>query len=75
MKLSIHDLKEAMYIAQTMFGFMLLAIGVYMLQSSGTATDFATSLITGVILSIVGIGSLFFGLETYILKDEEDIWR
>lgn len=75
MKISMHDLKEAMYIVQTMFGFILLALGIYVLQTSRSSEDFATSLIMGSILAVVGVGTLFFGLETYILKDDEDIWR
>jgi hypothetical protein len=75
MRISMHDLKEAMYIVQTMFGFILLALGIHTLQMGKSSGDFATALITGVVLAIVGVGCLFFGLETYILKDEEDIWR
>ncbi|CAN5568581.1 hypothetical protein BH10CYA1_BH10CYA1_60500 [soil metagenome] len=75
MIITTHDLKEGLYIAQTFFGFLLVGLAIYLLQSSCGDLEQITSSIAGVILLCVGIFMIFFGLETYILKDDADIWR
>jgi len=75
MNISTHDLKEALYIVQTILGFLCVGLALFMLQSSGGLIDSICSIISGLILLCVGIFALFFGLETFLLRDDADIWR
>jgi hypothetical protein len=75
MMITIHDLKEAMYIVQTVLGFLCLGLALFLLQSGGSLIDSICSIMSGLILMVVGIFAIFFGLETYLLRDDPDIWR
>jgi len=74
MLITTHDLKEALYIVQTILGFLCVGLALFVLQSCGQ-TDSISSIISGLILLFVGIFAIFFGLETYLLRDDADIWR
>lgn len=75
MIITTHDLKEALYIAQTILGFLCVGLALFVLQSSAGQIDSICSIISGLILLVVGIFAIFFGLETYLLRDDADIWR
>lgn len=75
MIITTHDLKEALYIVQTILGFLAIGLSLIVLQSCGNQTEPICSIISGVILFAVGVFAIFFGLETYLLKDDADIWR
>ncbi len=75
MSLHIFELKQLVYIGLTGLGFLLLLAGVYQYNLAGVAAEPITHIITAVILFGVGTLCVFFGFETYILRDDPDIWR
>lgn len=74
MNFSLHDLKFAIY---AMFG--LLGLGgvtvAYFLDRATLAAEDPTYHLSALILLIVGGASIFFCVETILLRGEDDIWQ
>lgn len=68
--MSYIDLKAAVYVLLTICGLGLLA-GSFILARSEDAVNQLTSLV----MLISGSGITFFGVLTYMLKDDPDVWR
>lgn len=70
--MTLNELKEAIFMGETLFGFLSLSAGAYVLLEASTQSANAALLLTGLVLTLIGISSLFFGLDAYILKDSDD---
>jgi hypothetical protein len=75
MYLSYQDIKGTLYVVLTLVGLGFLPSAFYCFSLMSASVDPVTYLIPGVILLFVGSVSTFFGLETYLLRDDPDIWR
>ena len=75
MNLSLHDLKEAVYIFETGFGVLLLVAAVLLLRVVANSPDALFNLLIGGVLLLVACVCILFGLSTYFLRDEQDIWQ
>ena len=75
MYFDIHDLKFAMYWMLGILGVVLLALAAYQQTLADMASDPLSNNLTVAILVLAGCGLLFFCLETFLLRNEEDIWR
>jgi hypothetical protein len=73
MYLSTRDLKTLVYGAETIFGILIFLLGVRCLFLFGA--DPLGNGISGLVLLLVGIGLIIFGVETYLLRDDPDIFR
>lgn len=74
MNFSLHDLKESMYILETLFGIFLLVLAYFALERALASPDVLFYLIPGLALLLVGGFLVLFGVETVILRDDPDIW-
>jgi len=74
MQFSYHDLKESMYILQTLVGVILLIVSGYLWSVSRVNAD-PSYIVSGMLLTVVGLLCLIFGLTIYVLRDEQDVWR
>jgi hypothetical protein len=68
--MSYHDLKATIYIMLPGFGCLLVALGLY-----NSAKSDAISLLTSLLMIAGGAGLILFGLVTFLLKDDPDVWR
>lgn len=75
MNFSYHDFKEALYVLQTVLGLFFVCIGVLLLNTTATASHEIFHVVPALILVIVGTVCVFFGVETYLLRDDPDVWR
>lgn len=75
MYLSYQDIKGTLYVVLTAVGVLFLLAAFYFFQLMPASVDPLTYGIPGVILLVVGGASTFFGIETYLLRDDPDIWR
>jgi len=75
MFLRYYELKELIYAGQTVLGIILVLVSFYQLYLSASASAPLLNLLTALILAVVGGGCIFFGIETYLLRDDPDIWR
>lgn len=75
MFLSYHELKELIYIGETALGAVFIAASMYQLHISAAAMNPISHVLTALILLVVGVGCVFFGVETYLLREDPDIWR
>ena len=75
MNFRYQDLKVAIYILQTLLGFVLLSASVTLFSTTAAAVDPLCYIIPAIVLTVVGVGCVFFGVETYLLRDDPDIWR
>ncbi len=75
MNISIHELKKALFVLQILIGIFLIGVSIYLFQSADLEAEPISQLLTGIILLVVGICSTFFGVETYLLRDDPEIWR
>lgn len=74
MNFSLHDLKESLYIVETLFGVFLLVLAYFALERAFASPDIVFYLIPGLALAIVGGACVLFGVETFFLRDDPDIW-
>jgi hypothetical protein len=74
MNLSLRDLKAAMYTLFGLFGSGALVLAL-VLDRSSFAVDDPTYHLSAFILLIAGSSSLFFCVESYLLRGEDDIWQ
>lgn len=72
---SYKNLKLMIYAGETMLGFILATISIYMWQLSSNCSDPFTFIIPAIIILLVGLICILFGVETYFLRDDPDIWR
>ena len=75
MPFSYHDLKKFLYIGLTAMGVLLICASWHCINIARTTFDGASHEITAVVLLAVGSACLLFGFETYLLKEDPDIWR
>ena len=69
------SLKQAVYVMLVLLGFTLIITGVVLFNTTSFATEPISYILPGMILIVVGIGCVFFGIETYFLRDDPDIWQ
>ena len=72
MELSHHDLKLLVYVAETLFGVVLVVAGWHYLSLAGD--DLLGYGVSGLVLVVLGLFEILFGFETYVLRGELDIW-
>jgi hypothetical protein len=75
MHFSIHDIKAALYVLQTLIGIFLLGLSICLFQTAGSQLEPISQLVCAVVIFAVGACSTFFGIETFLLRDDPDIWR
>lgn len=75
MNFSLKDLKEAVYVFETIFGLLLLIPAFLVLKAAKTDGDALFDLIPGIALVIAAITCIGFGVGTYLVRDDPDVWR
>lgn len=75
MRFSYHDLKMALYCSMTVLGAVLIAFAAYIFRRGQADLDPFAYTLPAIILAIVGFFCLLFGVETFILRDDSDIWQ
>jgi len=75
MNFSLEDLKEALYISETIFGLFLLVLAFFVLKSALASCESLYYLIPALGIFLAGIACLVFGIGTYIVRDDPDVWR
>lgn len=75
MNFTYHDIKEALYVLQTLLGLVLIVVSVNLLNTTAAAIHPICHIVPAVTLMSVGIVCVFFGVGTYLLRDDPDIWR
>jgi len=75
MDLSYLETKTLVYWSQTLLGGLMVAVAVYLSGLASADADPFVYLIPAAILFVVGIFCLIFGVETYMLRDDSDIWQ
>lgn len=73
--MSYHDLKKFLYIGLTAMGILLLGASWHCINIARTTLDSPSQEITAVILLAVGSACILFGFESYLLREDPDIWR
>jgi uncharacterized membrane protein len=74
MHFSNRDLLMTLYCFITIVGIILLVFAWYVWQQSETAQEPFSYWIAAIVLFIVGIVLIMFGIETYIERDDPDVW-
>lgn len=72
---TVSDLKKLLYFGQTTLGVLLLIAAWFLFQQARVADNQFVYIIPGVIVALTGSACLIFGIDTYILRDDPDIWR
>jgi hypothetical protein len=75
MNFSLEELKEALYISETLFGIFLLVPAYLVLKMAVTGSDSLYNLIPGIGLLFAAITCIIFGIGTYLVRDDPDVWR
>lgn len=73
--ISYRELRILLYWAQTVLGLLFLALAYNLLVTADTVPEPLCNVVPGIILLGVGLGCTLFGLDTFLLKDDPDLWR
>lgn len=68
--MTIIEMKKVLYLLQTIFGVFLCYIGLQSFHSPDPVQMLAGWILTG-----AGTGLFIFGVLTFLLRDDPDIWR
>lgn len=74
MQLRYYELKEIIYIAETLLGVLLLLTSAWQYKLAAAVVQPASHVISAIILFVVGVICIFFGVETFLLRDDPEIW-
>ena len=74
MNMSTKDLKEALYVGETLFGIFLLALAVFAVRSALEGNDALYNLIPALALVLAGLICIIFGIATFCLRNDPEIW-
>lgn len=74
MNFSLHDLKESLYVLETLFGIILLILAYFTLKLAWVNPDGLFYIVPGLVLFASGVACLLFGIESVILRNDPDIW-
>lgn len=75
MNFTYRDLKGTLYLLETLLGVVLIGAAIVFINATPLASHPLWYVFPGAILLMVGIACVFFGIETYFLRDDPDIWR
>lgn len=70
-----YELKKVIYIALAILGVALTTIAIFEFAKIGAANINPTSWLTGMVCMLSGAGMIFFSIETFLLRDDPDVWR
>lgn len=73
--MNYRDLLTVFYGFITILGVILLGFSWYCWSQSLTATAPISYWLAAGILFIMGIVLIMFGIETYLFRDDPDVWR
>jgi hypothetical protein len=74
MNFSIQGLKKSLYIAETLFGVLLVIPAILTLRLAFASSDVLFYLIPGLALLVAAGACILLGVESVILRDDPDIW-
>jgi hypothetical protein len=74
MNFSLLELKESLYVIETLFGVFLLVLAYSTLRMAFNTCDCLYYLIPGLALLVVSGACIMFGIEAFILRDDPEIW-
>lgn len=74
MKLSYHDIKEAVYIWMTLLGAFFVILACIIFQSAHGLAAPVGFLLTAAVLFLAGLLCIFFGLVTFLIRDDPEVW-
>ena len=75
MNFSKHDVLLALYCFISFLGVVLIGFAWYCWRQAQTAEEPISFWLAAIILLIVGAALILFGLETYVFRDDPDVWR
>jgi uncharacterized membrane protein len=71
---SNRDVLTVFYCFITILGLILLGFSWYVWRQSLTAAEPVSYCLAAIVLLIMGIALIMFGIETYIFRDDPDVW-
>ncbi len=75
MNFSNRDILTIFYCAIAISGLILLAFAWYIWKQSETAAEPISYWLAAIVLAIVGVVLIMFAIETFLFRDDPDVWR
>jgi hypothetical protein len=72
---SYHELKKLIYEVETGLGIVAFVAAWFLTRNPVTASTPVCAMLPATVLVLSGFICLLFGLTTYLLRDDPDIWR
>lgn len=69
------EMKLAIYCFEVAMGAFLIVVGIIIMKDAATAPAPIVYMIPSMASIFVGLFLLLFGFDTYLLRDDPDIWR
>lgn len=69
------EMKLAVYCLETAIGALMIVAAFVFFDQANSAIEPITYAAPALVLLAVGIFCLLFGIETYCLRDDPDVWR
>ncbi|MBX9722984.1 MAG: hypothetical protein K2X81_16395 [Candidatus Obscuribacterales bacterium] len=75
MEFSFLHLKKALYILMGILGAWLLITAYTFFNMSGSEAEPISLIISGIVLTFAGTVCMFFAFETFLIRDDPEVWR
>lgn len=72
---SYTEIKKLIYIIETALGVLAAAVAVHLFSAARASAEPALLMMPAGVLLIVGLTTILFGAVTYLIRDDEDVWR
>mgnify|MGYP003384569974 FL=1 len=69
------ELKKLIYWVETGFGVVVLLVCYHLVSSTLNTVGPISTLVSVLVLALVGVACLLFGGVTYLLREDPDVWR
>lgn len=75
MNVTYQHVKKALYVLQSLLGVICLTVSFHFWTVAAMAMAPILYVLPALVLTFVGVGCIGFGIETFLLRDDPDIWR
>lgn len=69
------ELKKLIYVIETALGVLAAALAVHLICNAHCSAEPVLLILPAGVLLAVSVATILFGSVTYLIRDDEDVWR
>ncbi len=71
---SCRTLKKLLYVFETVFGLLVCIFAVHMVKTAEPSVSSIVYELPGAIMFLAGLGCILLGVDTFMLREDPEIW-